>query len=377
MLAGSGPYEVVIGSGLRDRVPEFIASALGSLPKRALEVRDTNAATHAGAALASAGVELTPCTVNPSEPAKSLETTERLLRAALDAKLDRADFIVGLGGGIVGDVAGFVAATYRRGVAFINRPTTLLAMVDASIGGKTGVNLTDESGRLLKNMVGSFHQPAIVIADLDTLTTLPARVFRAGLGECVKHALLGPVHHQPDALAWLERVAEDLREPRTLRELVERSVRLKAAVVAGDEREDPHAPDGRAALNLGHTYAHAMETIAGLRIRSDGAEATGLMHGEAVALGLVAACRASALAGLAESALERRVRVLLERLGLPDAVAGLPDDDELVARMGADKKVVAGRQRLVLPLPEGGARVVEGVNAQIVRGGWAAVRAGS
>lgn len=378
--SGRGGYDVLVGAGTRHDLPVLVGEALGAIPRRALLVEDRGAATHAAAASAAlerAGVAVARIALEPSEHHKTLDTFARIVAAALEAQLDRADIIIAVGGGIVGDVAGFAAAAYRRGVTFINVPTTLLAMVDASIGGKTGVNLPDAAGRLLKNMVGAFHPPALVVSDLDTLATLPGRVFRAGLGECVKHGLLGPALDQPDALPWLERHADRLTQAGdadVLRELVERSVRLKALVVAGDEREDPADARGRATLNLGHTYAHAMETLAGLSVPG-WSDSGPLLHGEAVGLGLIAACRASAAAGLVEPALEVRVRAAVERLGLPAHVAGLPDDPELLDRMAADKKVIAGRRRLVLPVAGGGVRVVDGLSDPIVAAGWAAIRA--
>jgi shikimate kinase/3-dehydroquinate synthase len=297
------------------------------------------------AGLHARGFAATAFAVAEGEAAKTLSEAERLLGALVGAGLDRGGVVVALGGGAASDLAGFVAATLFRGVALAQVPTTLLAMVDASVGGKNGVNLA--AG---KNLAGTIHQPALVFADLATLATLPARDLAAGCGEIVKHALLDG----EAALAALEEAADRVRagDPATLAGLVAASVRLKARVVSADERElDPEG--GRSLLNLGHTVGHALEaeSLQG---------AAPLRHGEAVALGLLAAARVGARLDprAAAARLEERLGRLLPRLGLPadldGALARLP---AALARLGVDKKRAGGAIRYVaLPAP-GAARI--------------------
>lgn len=369
---GDRSYDVHIGAGALDGICERISDALGETPARALLVIDTGVpaerAQRFAHELRGAGVELTCAELTPSEPEKSLGAYERLLAQAAGARLERTDVVIALGGGVVGDIAGFVAATYRRGVPVIQCPTTLLAMVDASVGGKTGVNLPatlDGRPRLLKNFVGAFHQPRLVVADTDMLASLDGRVFRAGLGECVKHAMIAG---SDELLRWSEDHAEAIlaHDGGALESLVTRSVRLKASVVAGDERETAGS-GGRALLNLGHTFAHAIETLDGVRAR--GAGEAGLQHGEAVGIGLVAAMASGEAMGLTDPGLAPRVRALLERFALPTGAAGLPGADELMGAMLDDKKTSDGRLRLIIPTRAGQARVVEDPEAGAVRAG--------
>ncbi len=319
--------------------------------------------------------------VVPSEHAKSLATLERVLRAMAASRMERDCVVVGLGGGVVTDLAGFAAAVYQRGVPVVQAPTTLLAMVDASVGGKTGVNL--KVGRhLRKNLVGAFHQPRLVVADVGALASLPGREFACGLAECVKHGMLGRTAGGPgkDLLAWteanLERVLD--REEAALIELVRRNVAVKAAVVGGDEREE-RSGGGRAILNLGHTFGHAMETLPKVRGVSGAgrqSRSPGLKHGEAVGLGLLAATATAECLGMVDATLRARIEGLLRRIGLPTRVAGLPDDRVLHERMLGDKKVRGGRLRLVLPAGVGVVRVVDAPPDGAVRVGWRAIRAG-
>ena len=324
----------------------------------------------------AAGFAITTAQARATETDKSLETVERLLAEVAETNHERRDPVIALGGGIVGDVAGFVAAIYRRGVPVIQCPTTLLSMVDASVGGKTGVNLAGGGaarGGLKKNFVGAFHQPALVVADVATLDSLPDRELRCGLAECVKHGLIAAAEDGGALLAWIEanlsRIAA--RDPASLVELVERNVRLKAGIVGRDEREDSDK-DVRAALNLGHTFGHAIETLPGLTPDGDPAHAP-LHHGEAVALGLVAAARCAEHLGLCERALGDRVVSVLRRIGLPVQVSGLPDSGAVLAAMRHDKKVQGGRLRLVLPTGAG-VRVVDDPDEAAIRTGLAAIR---
>ncbi len=366
---GARSYDVVIGSGVLDRVASFLASA-EICPARILLVRDTGVPeAHAQAitdALRAAGLEAHQTTLDPSERAKSLETAERLLGDTARAGLDRHDAVVALGGGITGDVAGFVASAYRRGVRVVQCPTTLLAMVDASVGGKTGVNLALDDGaeRLLKNFVGAFHQPSLVVADVATLASLEPRVLRCGLGECIKHAL---ITGDTDLLDWTTSSLDDALagDAAVLTELVRKNVAVKARLVARDERETD-ASGGRALLNLGHTFAHAIETIPSLSPDPEDASLAPLMHGEAVALGLAAATALAVDLGRMTGAERDAVLWLIGRAGLPTSVASLPPSDQVARRMLDDKKTLGGRLRLIVPEGLGRAGVLEGVDAGAV-----------
>jgi 3-dehydroquinate synthase len=262
------------------------------------------------------------------EQSKSRDTWARLTDALLERGFGRDSGIITLGGGVTGDLAGFVAATYMRGLPYVQVPTTLLAMLDASVGGKTGVDTAKG-----KNLVGAFHPPVAVIADPLTLSTLPERDYRAGLAEAVKHGLIA----DRDYFEWMETHASDLiqRDPGTLTRLVRRSVEIKAAVVSDDEREAGR----RAILNAGHTVAHALEQVSNYQ----------LPHGEAVALGLVLECELAEQLGLAESGLHHRVSRLLIRLGLPDRVPAGIDRTALIGSMMADKKNRGGQIHFALP----------------------------
>lgn len=379
---GDRSYDVRIGSRLLEGLGTNVARVLGRTPGRAFVIADANVGVHADRAVASMrdhDIAVSTVSIVASERHKSLETLGRVLGAMAEVRLERGDVVVGVGGGITGDLAGFAAACYRRGTPIVQCPTTLLAMVDASVGGKTGVNL-EAAGVLQKNMVGAFHQPILVVADLPTLGTLPEREFRSGLAECVKHGLLGGCTGDPAHLDWIVASLDALlaRDPERLAELVERSVAVKAAVVAGDElellAETPGRPS-RALLNLGHTFAHAIETLPGLSPTGRSADAP-LLHGEAVSLGLVAAAATSAEIGLCPTGLLDEIASVLGRCGLPVNVSGLPDVARLISLMGADKKVADGRLRLVLPEPGRTARLVGGVPTGAIEVGWRAIGAG-
>lgn len=380
---GERSYNVVIGSGLLSSLGERTREAAGGM--RAFVVHDANlpdeTAERAHASLRDAGYEVSGGKVNALESNKTLATVDRLLHEVAETRHERTDPVIALGGGIVGDVAGFVASSYRRGVPVVQCPTTLLAMVDASVGGKTGVNLGTRSG-LKKNLVGAFWQARLVLADVETLRSLPRRELTAGLGECVKHGMIassegGPGESAPGAL--FEETSERsvrirMGELDDAIDLVAKNVRVKAAFVAGDERETaPSARGGRALLNLGHTYAHAIETIPHLTPDGDPEHAP-LLHGESVALGLVAATGAARHLGLVEEAFEESVRVGVERLGIASRLMGLPDDEALHERMMHDKKVAGGRLRLVLPEGPGRCVVREDPGPEGVSAGWDAIR---
>jgi 3-dehydroquinate synthase len=336
------------------------------------------------ASLKATGFSVTVSKLTANEANKSLASVERLLYAIADTKHERTDPVIALGGGVVGDIAGFAAAIYRRGVPVIQCPTTLLAMVDAAVGGKTGVNLPLR-GLLAKNLIGAFWQPSLVVADVRTLESLPERHLRAGLAECVKHGLISSglgassPGHDPDLFRWTSDAAIKVRmgDSQLRQELVARNVRVKASVVAGDEREEaPSAAGGRVLLNLGHTFGHAIETIE--HLTPDGKpESAPLQHGEAVAYGLVAAAETARFLRLISEHDAQLVRVAIERLGLESRLVGLPSNEALVARMMHDKKVSGGKLRLVLPDSLGSARVVDDPPLEAVHAGLDAIRAGA
>ncbi|MBV1705432.1 MAG: 3-dehydroquinate synthase, partial [Hyphomicrobiales bacterium] len=335
-LAGRG-YDILIGPGLLDEAGERIARLAPGA--RALVVADENvAALHLGrveASLKRAGaLAEAPSLVLPAgEGTKCFAAFERTCEAALEARLERGDLLVALGGGVIGDLVGFVAASVRRGMAFVQIPTSLLAQVDSSVGGKTGIN----SGRG-KNLVGAFHQPALVLADADALDTLPEREFRAGYAEVAKYGLIDDA----EFFARLERDRAEIFAGGPARaSAIAHCCRAKATVVARDEREAGE----RALLNLGHTFGHAFERLA----QYDPAR---LVHGEGVAIGIVHAFRFSVAQGLCEAADARRVEAHLRAAGLPTTVAEIrgfnADPVAILDAMGQDKKVTRGRMNLVL-----------------------------
>jgi 3-dehydroquinate synthase len=269
----------------------------------------------------------------------------------LDARIERGDVVIALGGGVVGDLAGFAAAVVRRGLDFIQVPTTLLAQVDSSVGGKTAIN-----SRLGKNLIGVFHQPILVVADTALLDTLPAREFRSGYAEIAKYGLLGDAAF----FAWLEANAGDVFAGGPGREhAIAVSCRMKAGIVARDERETGE----RALLNLGHTFGHAFEAAAGFSDR--------LLHGEAVALGMTLAFEFSARQGLVSHAEAARVQRHLAGVGLPtrlaDVAGGPPDEERLMELMAQDKKVRRGRLTFILARAIGAAFIARDIEAADVR----------
>lgn len=309
---------------------------------------------------------VTTSLVRPTEDGKTLQTVHVLLGDMTRAGLERSDLVLALGGGIVGDLAGFAAATYRRGIRWINCPTTLLAMVDASVGGKTGCNVR-VGPSLKKNMAGAFWQPSLVLADVGVLSSLDGRTFRSGLAECIKHGLIGAHASDPELLRWTlaSLAAISSRDAGTLVELVGRNVAVKARIVGSDEREEADDADGgRALLNLGHTFGHAIETLPGVSPSSSPADAPPatpshpsppsppLTHGEAVALGLICAARCAELLKLVGPGLTDHIRRILGHAGLPTVARGLPTSAEILALMHDDKKVAGGKLRLILPSGE-------------------------
>jgi 3-dehydroquinate synthase len=285
--------------------------------------------------------------IEPGETAKCLATAEVLWQKLLDIGADRRTAVVAVGGGVVGDLAGFVAATFARGLAFVQIPTTLLAQVDSSVGGKVGVNLAGA-----KNMVGVFWQPRGVLIDTDVLATLPEREYRAGLAEVVKYGVI----LDADFFAYLESHVEELRARQNdvLCDVVARSCQLKAGVVAADEREETGL---RAVLNYGHTFCHAFETLTGYGQ---------LLHGEGVAIGMNCAARLAQRLSRVDEEFVRRQHDLLTALGLPTQTPRL-DADEMLAVMARDKKAAAGKIRFILPTGMGHVEMVGGVAEDDIR----------
>jgi 3-dehydroquinate synthase len=322
-----GSYPVYIEPGLLGRLDDLVRQHLGA--RRVAMIAD--AAVHdlyREGRLGSAPIPLEAVTFPSGESSKSRESWAGLTDALLQRGFGRDSGIVALGGGVAGDLAGFVAATFMRGVPCLQVPTTLLAMLDASVGGKTGVDTPHG-----KNLVGAFHPPVAVVADPVTLRTLPEREYRAGLAEAVKHGVIADRSY----FDWMEQSAEALlsRDEAALVQLVSRSVEIKAQVVGEDEREGGK----RAILNAGHTVAHALEQALNF----------GIPHGEAVALGLVAETALAEALGLAETGLHLRVERLLQRLGLPLRLQRQLAVTQVIAAMSSDKKNRESRIRFALP----------------------------
>lgn len=310
-----------------------------STQQSALVVTDRNVLAHANvvrSSLEAAGFRVELAELEPGEKTKSLPVISGLYERMVEMKADRRTVVVAVGGGVIGDASGFLAATYNRGVPFVQVPTTLLADVDSSVGGKVGVNLA-----AAKNLIGSFYQPLGVFIDTAVLSTLPDRDYRSGLAEVVKYGVI----LDADFFTFLEENVDGInaREPSVLRRIIARSCELKAHVVKEDEFERTGL---RAVLNYGHTYAHAFEALAGYGE---------LMHGEAVAIGMLYASRLAEKRGLIDAAMTARQRTLLERI---EVVTALPDPaafstDDILSKMRLDKKTVGGQLRFILPTKMG------------------------
>jgi 3-dehydroquinate synthase len=323
---GSRAYPIHIGSGLISRAELYAPHLAGG--SAAIVTNDVVAPLYLQkVGLALQGARVAQIIVPDGEQAKGWETLNRVFDALLEARCGRDTLIVALGGGVIGDLAGFAAAVYQRGVAFVQVPTTLLAQVDSSVGGKTAINHA-----LGKNMIGAFHQPRAVISDVATLDTLPRRELRAGLAEVIKHGLALDAAF----FEWLESDIEKIlhKDPAALAHAVRRSCELKARIVAEDERES----GARALLNFGHTFGHAVEAATGYGR---------WLHGEAVAAGMVMAAELSELMGYLKKADVGRVRALLQRAGLPVRGPTLPPE-RLLELMTLDKKAAQGRTRFVV-----------------------------
>ncbi|MFC1460626.1 3-dehydroquinate synthase [Microvirga arabica] len=350
---GDRAYEILVGRGLIESAGARIA-ALGA--RAAAIVTDEHveplyAATLA-ASLEAQGLRVSVTTLPPGEATKSYASLERVCDAVLAAKIERGDLVVALGGGVIGDLAGFAAAVVRRGVRFVQVPTTLLSQVDSSVGGKTGIN-----SRHGKNLVGAFHQPSLVIADTALLDSLPIREMRAGYAEVVKYGLIDDERF----FSWCEANWQGVFAGSPERdEAVAQSCRAKAAVVVRDEHEN----GDRALLNLGHTFGHALEKITAY-------DSTRLVHGEGVAIGLCQAFRFSASLDLCPPADAERVEAHLKAAGLPTRLSQVPGGcgtvDALLDAMAQDKKVKGGALTFILARGIGRSFIAPGIAADEIR----------
>jgi 3-dehydroquinate synthase len=350
---GARSYDIVIGRGtlasLGERVAELRPGAKAAIVTDTTVARHHLAATQNALAAGRIGAEVV--TIAPGEGSKSFAVFEEVCEALVKARIERGDLVVALGGGVVGDLAGFAAATVRRGLDYVQVPTTLLAQVDSSVGGKTAID-----SRHGKNLIGAFHQPILVVADTALLDTLPPREFRAGYAEVAKYGLLGDV-------AFFARLEADWRGVfaggPAREQAIATSCRAKAAIVSRDERETGE----RALLNLGHTFGHALEAAAGFSDR--------LLHGEAISLGMVLAFELSARRGLTGADTAERVAHHLAAVGLPthlsEVPGGAPPADQLMGLIAQDKKVRRGRLTFILARGIGQAFVAPDVEADEVK----------
>jgi len=345
---GDRSYPIHIGAGLLGQ-PELILPHL--VQKRVMIVTNTTVAplylAQLTKTLQAGGVAVAQVVLPDGEAFKNWETLNLIFDALLTDRAERKTTLIALGGGVIGDMTGFAAASYQRGVPFIQIPTTLLSQVDSSVGGKTGINHP-----LGKNMIGAFYQPKVVLADTDTLKTLPARELSAGLAEVIKYGLIWDA----DFLAWLEANMDKLRalDPAAITHAIYRSCEIKAQVVGQDEREGGI----RAILNLGHTFGHAIETGMGYG---------NWLHGEAVAAGMVLAAETSRRLGWLSEGDVARTRALIRAAGLPDVAPDL-GVDRYLEYMGHDKKVEGGKMRFVLLKKLGEAVITADVPTDVLTG---------
>ncbi|MDC0948940.1 3-dehydroquinate synthase [Gammaproteobacteria bacterium] len=338
-------YPIVIGQGFYADAERWATALVGE--RVLLLSNETIAPLYAdavGKALNYRGFNVVHHQIPDGERFKTIETWSAVMDRMVAERFDRSDAVIALGGGVVGDLGGFVAASYQRGIRFLQMPTTLLAQVDSSVGGKTGVNHPDG-----KNMIGAFHQPRVVVIDLDAIKTLPEREFNAGMAEVIKYGLI----RDADFFAWLEANVDAIRrrDADALANLIHRSCACKAQVVAADEREG--ASGIRATLNLGHTFGHALESITNY---------CELLHGEAIAIGMVSALQLSAARGLIDEGVIDRGVDLFEAFELPTRPPRRFDAHRFVGLMANDKKVLGGRIRLILLEALGSAVVVDDVS---------------
>jgi 3-dehydroquinate synthase len=350
---GDRAYDVLIGPGLLGEAGRLIASRLGG-PKCAIVTDENVAHLHLAAleaALKRDGLHRGSIILKPGEATKSFSELAPLCERLLELALERGDLVVAFGGGVIGDLAGFAAAILRRGVRFVQVPTTLLAQVDSSVGGKTGIDTPQG-----KNLIGAFHQPSLVIADTDTLRTLPARELRAGYAEVAKYGLLGDAAF----FSWLEQhwKAVFAFETKSLTQAIETSVKAKAGIVGRDETEKGE----RALLNLGHTFGHALEACCGYSGR--------LLHGEAISIGMCLAFRFSEALGYCKRSDGERVAEHFGAIGLPTRIGDIPgarpDVSRLMQLMAQDKKVRQGKLTFILARAVGEAFIAHDVASERV-----------
>lgn len=344
-------YEIAIAPGGLDHLGPWMQPV--SRGQKVLVVSSPPIFKHVGeraiASLTQAGFQVSTCLLPPGERYKTPSSLQKIYDAALDHRLERSSTIVALGGGVIGDMAGFAAATWLRGISFVQVPTSLLAMVDASIGGKTGVN--HPRG---KNLIGAFHQPRLVLIDPEVLKTLPGREFRAGMAEVIKYGVIWDA----DLFEQLEQAPrlDQLRymAPELMQTILTRSCQAKAHVVSKDEKE----AGLRAILNYGHTIGHAVESLTGYRV---------VNHGEAVAIGMVAAGAIAVALNLWDQASTERQHALIQKTGLPTQLPAGLDIDAMLDSLQTDKKVEAGRVRFVLPTQIGQVMVTDQATAEVIR----------
>lgn len=350
---GDRAYDIHIGPGLLGQAGALIAPLLRR-PRVAIVTDETVGALHLAtlqAGLKAGGIDSTALALPPGEGTKGWPQFERCVEWLLSEKVERSDVVIAFGGGVIGDLVGFAASVLRRGVRFVQVPTSLLAQVDSSVGGKTGINAPQG-----KNLIGAFHQPSLVLADTDVLGTLKSRDFLAGYGEVVKYGLLGDAAF----FDWLETHGPSMAQGDMAGRIagVKRSVEMKAEIVIEDEKEHGR----RALLNLGHTFCHALEAATGY--------GDGLLHGEGVAIGCALAFELSSRLGLCSQEDPSRVRAHLRdmnmKVDLSDIAGELPDADGLIALMSQDKKVVDGKLRFILARGIGDAFVAEDVDMDVV-----------
>jgi 3-dehydroquinate synthase len=343
-------YEIAIASGNLDNLGEQMSSL--HLGKKILLVSNPTIFKHYGeraiASLTSAGFEVANCTLPPGERYKTLNSIQKLYDTALENRLERSSTMVALGGGVVGDMTGFAAATWLRGINVVQVPTTLLAMVDAAIGGKTGVNHPQG-----KNLIGAFHQPRLVLIDPEVLKTLPMREFRAGMAEVIKYGVIWDAELFTEIEASKNLNQHRYVKPELIDSILTRSCQAKADVVSKDERE----AGLRAILNYGHTIGHAVESLTGYSL---------VNHGEAVAIGMVAAGQIAVELGMWQSEDTQRQDALIAKAGLPTKLPDGVDIEAIIKALQTDKKVKDGKVRFVLPTQLGVVTVSDEVPSDII-----------
>ncbi len=347
------PYDIVIADEGVQQLGHWLTQPELRLGKKILLVSNPMIFKHYGeaaiASLKQAGFDVVHHLIPPGERYKTVSSIQKIYDIALEHRLERSSAMVALGGGVVGDMTGFAAATWMRGLAVVQVPTSLLAMVDASIGGKTGVN--HPRG---KNLIGAFHQPRLVLIDPNVLATLPAREFRAGMAEVIKYGVIWDADLF-EQMEQTKRLDQRRYVPDSLiQEILTRSCQAKADVVAQDEKEGGL----RAILNYGHTIGHAVESLTGYRV---------VNHGEAVAVGMVAAGQIAVELGLWQSADAARQLELIQKTGLPTEVPAMLNIDDILDSLKSDKKVKDGRVRFILPTKIGAVNITDDVPEAVIR----------